>query len=43
MDNLMNILHVSRMAISRDISLLGSLGKLRRKGDDRNGEWIVTD
>lgn len=42
-DNLANILHVSRMTISRDINLLKSLNKLRRKGDDRTGEWIVIE
>ena len=32
MDNLVNILHVSRMTISRDINLLRARGKLRREG-----------
>lgn len=31
MDNLVNILHVSRMTISRDINLLRARGKLRRE------------
>ena len=31
MDNLVNILHVSRMTISRDINLLRANGKLRRE------------
>ena len=39
MDNLVNILHVSRMTISRDINLLRANGKLRREGDDRSGRW----
>lgn len=40
MDSLVNILHVSRMTISRDINLLRANGKLRREGDARSGIWI---
>lgn len=43
MDNLGNVLHVSRMTISRDINLLRSKGKLRREGDDRSGVWVVLE
>ena len=43
MDNLVNILHVSRMTISRDINLLRARGKLRREGDDRSGRWVVIE
>ena len=43
MDNLVNVLHVSRMTISRDINLLRSNGKLRRDGDDRSGIWVVLE
>ena len=42
-DNLANILHVSRMTISRDINLLRANGKLTRDGDDYGGKWIVTE
>lgn len=43
MDSLVNILHVSRMTISRDINLLRANGKLRREGDDRSGIWVVIE
>ncbi len=43
MDNLVNVLHVSRMTISRDINLQRSNGKLRRDGDDRSGIWVVLE
>jgi ATP-dependent DNA helicase RecG len=43
MDSLVNILHVSRMTISRDINLLRANGKLRREGDARSGIWIVIE
>lgn len=42
-DNLANILHVSRMTISRDINLLRTNGKLTRDGDDFGGKWIVIE
>lgn len=42
-DNLANILHVSRMTVSRDINLLRANGKLTRDGDDFGGKWIVTE
>ena len=42
-ENLANILHVSRMTISRDINLLRANGKLTRDGDDFGGKWIVTE
>ena len=40
-DNLANILHVSRMTISRDIDLLRSQNKLMREGEDHGGIWVV--
>ncbi|MBP5189658.1 MAG: HTH domain-containing protein, partial [Bacteroidales bacterium] len=40
-DNLANILHVSRMTISRDINLMRSQNKLKREGDDFGGNWVV--
>jgi len=40
-DNLANILHVSRMTISRDINLMRSQNKLKRVGDDFGGNWVV--
>ena len=43
MNNLANILHVSRMTISRDIRLLRSMGKLARERDDRSGRWVVIE
>ena len=42
-ENLANILHVSRMTISRDINLLRTNGKLTRDGDDFGGKWIVIE
>ena len=43
MDNLVNILHVSRRTIARDIKFLRANGKLRRDGDDRSGRWVVIE
>lgn len=43
MDKLVNILHVSRMTISRDINLLRANGKLKREDDDRSGRWFVIE
>ena len=40
-ENLANILHVSRMTISRDINLLRSRNRLTRDGDDFGGSWRV--
>jgi predicted HTH transcriptional regulator len=40
-DNLANILHVSRMTISRDIDHLRSQNKLMREGEDHGGTWVV--
>lgn len=40
-EHLANILHVSRMTISRDINLLRSQNRLLRDGDDFGGSWIV--
>jgi ATP-dependent DNA helicase RecG len=42
-DNLVNILHVSRMTISRDINLLRSHNRLVREGGDYDGRWIVIE
>jgi predicted HTH transcriptional regulator len=42
-DNLANILHVSRMTISRDINSLRSQNRLMREGGDYNGIWIVNE
>ena len=43
MDNLVNILHISRRTIARDINFLKANGKLRRDGDDRSGIWVVLE
>ena len=42
-ENLANILHVSRMTISRDINFLRSQNKLMREGGDYDGSWIVIE
>ena len=42
-ENLMNILHISRRTIARDIDLLRSQCKLKREGDDHGGVWVVID
>ena len=42
-ENLANILHVSRMTISRDINFLRSQNKLMREGGDYDGCWIVIE
>lgn len=42
-ENLANILHVSRMTISRDINLLRANNKVERDGDDYGGKWIVIE
>ena len=42
-DNLVNILHVSRRTIARDIDLLRSQNKLMREGGDYDGKWIVIE
>ena len=40
-DNLANILHVSRRTILRDTSTLQNIGKIVREGEDFGGKWIV--
>ncbi len=42
-ESLANILHVSRMTISRDINLLRSQDRLLREGSDYGGHWIVIE
>ena len=42
-DNLANVLHVSRMTVSRDINLLRSQNRLMREGGDYDGIWIVNE
>ena len=42
-DNLANILHVSRMTISRYINFLRSQNKLMREGGDYDGSWIIIE
>ena len=42
-DNLVNILHVSRKTIARDINLLRSQNRLMREGEDHGGSWIVIE
>lgn len=42
-DNLVNILHVSRKTIARDIGLLHSQNRLLREGEDHGGSWIVIE
>ena len=42
-ENLANILHVSRMTISRDINQLRSQNRLVRDGGDYDGRWIVIE
>ena len=42
-ENLANILHVSRMTVSRDINLLCSQNRLEREGDDHGGRWVVIE
>jgi predicted HTH transcriptional regulator len=42
-DNLSNILSVSRRTVLRDLDLLRMQGKLERSGDERSGSWIVKD
>ena len=42
-ENLANILHVSRMTISRYINFLRSQNKLMREGGDYDGSWIIIE
>ena len=43
MDKLVNILHVSRMTISREINRLSANVKLKREDYDRSGRWFVIE
>ena len=40
-DNLANILHVSRRTIFRDTSTLQNIGKIVREGEGFGGKWVV--
>jgi ATP-dependent DNA helicase RecG len=42
-DNIANMLSVSRMTVSRDISYLMNNGKLSRDGGDKGGVWVIKE
>jgi predicted HTH transcriptional regulator len=42
-ENLANILSVSRKTISRDVNYMLSNGLIEREGGDKGGIWIVKE